>query len=264
MTLGEYLANPYGRGSNVAPTTMIRDTVERELREDYPSPIVSSMFRTDNTLIFHCKLPSRTKMNIYYDVVVELDCTGIDEKSRLSISRLPFRVFSNSPSFYYTYAKVFEERNLFCTWLKKKYERVIMRKDPKVRNPSNIVGYERTIYTCMYFLHHKYRNQTAANLLSTARRASYKDIAGNVQTQDTVEYRYDNAADTPAVRKKKDEAEAKRREREAARKEKLKAQGKDPNASPSSPKSTQTKSVAKTTKTKKSGFISKIKKIGHK
>lgn len=265
MTLGEYLANPYGKGSNVAPTTMIRDNVERELREAYPEPIQHSVYKTkDAQLIIHCKLPSRTKKGVHYDVVIELDCTSLDDNSKVSIGRLPFKVFSNSPSFYYTYAKVFEERGLFCTWLKRKYERKIMRKDPNVRNPARIVGYERTVYTCMWYIFQKLRGVHASELLNRSLLTTYREIAANVQTQDEIETKYANAADTEAVRKKKAEAEAARKAKEEARKEKLAAQGKNPNAVKASPKSPTTQKTSKSPKTKKSSFISKIKKIGRK
>lgn len=263
MTLGEYLANPYGRGSNVAPTTMIRDTVERELREAYPSPIQYTIYATkESHLVIHCKLPSRTKKGIFYDIVIELDCANLGDKSKVSILHLPFQVFSNSPSFYYTYAKVFEERGLFCTWLKRKYERKIMRKDPNVRNPARIVGYERTIYTCMWYLSQKHRGEAASTILSNARFATYKEIASSIQSQDDVETAYAKAPDSDAVRAKKEKAEAERKAREEARKEKLKAQGKDPNAVKPSTKTTPVQKTAKSQKTKRSSLISKIKKIG--
>lgn len=263
MTLGEYLSNPYGKGAAVSPTSLIRDSVERELRSAYPEPIQYMVNATkDRRLLIHVKLPSRTKKGVYYDIVIELDGADVPENSKASIAGMPFRVFSNSPSFYYTYAKVFEEKGLFCSWLKGKYERKIMRKDPEQRNPSKIVGYERTVYTSMWYVFQKLRSTHASDLLNSSIKVTQKEIASKVQTQDQVEYAYEHAADTEAVRKKKEAIAAAKAAREEAKREKLAKSDKTPNAVPATPKTTATPKTATTSKTKKTNFLSKIKKLG--
>jgi hypothetical protein len=258
MTLGEYLTNPYGTGVGVAPTSLIKDTVTSDLNKYYPH-IPFTLYKTrDKHLIFHCKLPSRTKEAISYDVVIELDASN-EEMAHKGIAKLPMRVFSNSPSFYYTYAKVFDEKELLCPWLKKKYERQITRKEPKQRNPSRIVGYERTVYTCIFYIHQKMQGRSNLFIMQKASTIGYKELANQVRTQDEMEALYEKAPYTKAIREQKEKAA-----KEKAEKELLKKRAEKPKSSNVVAKTATTGKTSKTGKTKKTGFISKIKKIGRK
>lgn len=253
MTLGEYLSNPYGRGVGSFPVNMIRDTVEQQLKNDYPSPITYKTYAVkDNHLVIHCKLPSRSKKNIQYDIVIDLDISGAENQPRMSIGRYPFTVFSNSPSFYYTYAKVFREKGMLCDWLRRKYERKILRKSPEVRNPAQIVGYERSIYTCIYHVFQKERNRSALQIYQQSIEKKYREIAAMISSQDDIEAAYDRAPDSDAVRRKKEEAAARKRALEEERRQKKAA-------TPKYPSKSQTKRVPTTQTSKKTGTTQKTK-----
>lgn len=261
MTLGEYLSNPYGKGVGSFPVGMIRDTVEMQLKNDYPSPITYKTYAVnDDHLVIHCKLPSRTKKGVNYDIVIDLDISKAHEQPRYSIGRFPFTVFSNSPSFFYTYAKVFREHGVLCEWLRRKYERKILRKNPDVRNPAKIVGYERSIYTCIYHVFQKERNRSALQIWQQSPKKKYREIAAMVSSQDDIESSYDRAPDTDAVRRKKEEAAAKRREREDAKKKASTIyQSHVKNASKRTPTVKTTKMTSKSSRTKSTAKVKRSK-----
>lgn len=260
MTLGEYLSNPYGKGVGSFPVSMIRDTVEAQLKQDYPFPITYTTYATtEHHLVVHCKLPSRTKKNIQYDIIIDLDINGAEDQPRYSIGRYPFTVFSNSPSFYYTYAKVFREHGMFCDWLRRKYERKLLRKNPDVRNPAKIVGYERSIYTCIYFVFQKERNRSALQIWQQSIQKKYREIAAMVMAQEDIETAYEKAPDSDTVRRKKEEA-ARKREQEALKKQKQPTyQTKTKGASPTTPTVKTTKSSAKSARSKRTGKVKRMK-----
>lgn len=251
LTFGEYLTNPYGRGVGVAPTSMIRDSVTRALANEYPSPMTHEVYQMkDRQLIFHCHLPSRTKENVRYDVIIQLDLSNVDDHTRIGINSCPFQCFSNAPSFYYTYAKVFEERGLFCSWLKKKYERKIMRRAPVTRNPSQIVGYERTVYTCMYVLLSQYRTKAAIDILNKAPLATIKQLTALVKSQEEIELEYDRAPLIKRLQKEKEEKALKKKEHA----ETMSRMRRDPASSP------RTKAVAKSAKSKRVQSTKRVSK----
>lgn len=258
MTFGEYLTNPYGRGVGVAPTSMIRDNVSRALSTEYPSPMTHEIYKTkDRQLIFHCHLPSRTKQNIFYDVIIQLDLSAVDDNTRIGINSCPFRCFSNSPSFYYTYAKVFEEKDLFCTWLKRKYDRKVMRKAPVTRNPSQIVGYERTVYTCMYVLLGQYRMKAAVDLYAKASQTSLKQLASIVHTQEEIELAYERAPLTKRLQKEKEEKQQKKKEHA----ENMSRIYRNPASSPRTRAVPTTSRTSRTAKTKTTAKSNRTKRI---
>lgn len=262
MLFGEYLNNPYGTGSSVSPVSMIKQNASMELRQ--LGKIEHKVYSTrNNQLIFACRLPSRKKQ-MGYDVVIQIDLNEA-EKSRLSIARFPFKVFSNSPSFYYTYAKAFQEHGMLCEWLRRKYDRKVMRKDSNSRNPSKIIGYERSIYLCMHYLNETYRSTPAWQIFEKAELVGYQWIVNRISSQDDVEYAYDVADDTPEEMQRKEEVAARKRERELnkqkkadEKREKVKAGQRAPKSATS--KTSKTVNTTKTTKSAKTVRSSKTKK----
>lgn len=260
-TLGEYLNNPFGRGVMGVPISMIRASITQEINQYYPR-INFEMYATrDKQLVIHCHLPSKTKKNFTYDVIIQLDLTEA-EASRLTIARFPMRVFSNSPSFYYTYAQGFKDQDMFCTWLQRKYDRKVMRSPSKSRNPNKQTGYERTVYTCAWYIMQQLRNRPAIDLYNEAPVTSYKDLVNMVASQDDLEYARDLAEDTDEVLRKKEEAAAKKAEREAKKAAKSTAPKKPvANASSTTLRTGKTQTTHKTSRSQKSGKTQKTRKV---
>ena len=264
MIYGDYLSNPYGALGNAALSAMFKQFTEQQLKDDYPRGITYDIFsiEKDHQVVVHAHLSSRTKQGVTYDVLFQIDLSSLEAGQKIGFAKLPIKVFSNSPSFYYTFAKVFEERGAFCTWLKSKYERKIMRKEPEVRNPTRIIGYERTVYTCLTDFLQTHRNINAIELYNRGKKTSYREIARGVQSQEDIERQYDKAPYLPAIAKKKEEAAKRREEQRAARQV---TAPRRPNTSNTSIKSSsKSKTTSKTSTSKKSGLISRIKKIGKK
>ena len=266
VTVGDYLSNPYGKGVSTFSLSSVRKEVQRSLAEDYPSPIQYTIYGSKKQdIIIHCKLPSRTKKNVFYDVVFQINISMANDKTRQTVARYPFKCFSNSPSFYYTFAKAFKEQDMICDWLWKKYERQVRWKDSKVRNPAHIVGYERTIYTCLYYIAHMLHNKSILDIYRDATLKSFSDIAKNVQDQDTVEEAYERAPFTDSyIRRKREAEEARRKKEEEARKEKVASRPKIPARTPHTTKTSTTKhtgttsSIKKNSKTKSTPKTKKI------
>ena len=266
VTVGDYLVNPYGRGVSTFSLSSLRTEVQRSLNQDYPSPIQYKIYGSKkNDIIIHCKLPSRTKKNIFYDVVFQINISMANDKTRQTIARYPFKCFSNSPSFYYTFAQAFKDHDMICDWLWKKYERKVRRKDSKVRNPAHIVGYERTVYTCLYYMAHILHNKSVLDIYNNAISKSFTDIAKEVQDQDKIEEAYDRAPFTESyIRKKREAEELKRKKEEETRKQKIASRLSIPTRTPHTPKTASTKYAASTSITKKNPktkTTSKTKKI---
>ena len=260
-TLGEYLNNPFGKGEMGVPISMVRSSITQEINQYYPR-IDFELFATrDKQLIIHCHLPSKTKKNFTYDVIIQLDLTEA-ESSRLTIARFPMRVFSNSPSFYYTYAQGFKDQDMFCTWLQRKYDRKVMRTPSKSRNPNRQTGYERTIYTCAYYVAHQLRSRPAIDIYNEAPVISYKDLVNRVASQDDLEYARDLAEDSDEVLRKKEEIAARKAEREKKKVVKV-TTPKEPvaNASSTTMKSGRTQTTHKTSRSQKSGKTKKTRKL---
>ena len=202
LIIAEYLQNPYGKGANIAPNAVIKS----DLMEQYyrlSSKMTCDWYRpAKNTLVAHLTLPSRTKRGIHYDIVFEFDITGIDEASVTTMASVPCKVFSNCPSFSYTYANVFDGKKQLCRWLKDKYEKTIFKKDPVVRNPNEIIGYERSIFIAGLYIQRLGIQARLRPLLIRASNRNFHLIAREIQEQNDLERRYAAAqpVETPKER----------------------------------------------------------------
>ena len=67
LNFGDYIANPYGKGTGIVPSNVIRSNIENETATMYPAPIRFKAYRAPHQhLVLHCKLPSRTKKDVFY------------------------------------------------------------------------------------------------------------------------------------------------------------------------------------------------------
>lgn len=260
MTVGDYLTNPYGKGVSSFSVSRVRENVARELEHDYPEPIRYNLYTTKhNDLIFHCKLPSRSKKGVYFDVVFEINISMAAPKSKQGIGHYTFRCFSNSPSFYYTFAQAFRQEGMICTWLWTKYGAKIRNEPSSSRNPANIVGYERTIYTCLWFLHNQLRNRPVLDLYQSALISNHRDLAKLILSEKSLEEGYRAASLADAVIRRKEEQARKREEAKAAREQAKADRAKKSNPHKSETSKTTGK-IAKTVSTKKSGTTKSVSK----
>lgn len=187
FTLRNYYQNPLGKGASVISVSTQKKIYEKEF------PIIESRirikwFKTKKSLIAHIFFPSRS-VELEYDVIMEFDIRDITPASH-SIDILPVRVFSNCPSFSYTYANVFNHKDILCPWLRSKYNKTIFKKLPKIRNPYQIISFERSLYlSAMYLLSHgRHRLQGIMAIAQPIKNTS--PIISEIRTQEEIEASY--------------------------------------------------------------------------
>ena len=61
-------------------------------------------------------------------------------------------LYSNSPSFIYTYCYVYNQKGLLIDKLKSKLPQMALTKFPEVRNPIGSLGYEKSTYIAARYL----------------------------------------------------------------------------------------------------------------
>ena len=201
FNLRDYIANPYGKGNTTMPNmASVRETAMEKLNNISSNMGLRWFFYKKKSLISLIRLPSESVKGIYYDIVFEFSLEKYDDVK--SVLDLPCTVFSNSPSFSYTYANVFIQRDLLCNWLKSKYDKSVQKHDAGIRNSSHIIGYEKSLYYSALFISLNQRDQIS-NILQIAEKiSSYHPIAKQIMSQSEVETKYRNIKNE--IRKQKD------------------------------------------------------------
>ena len=175
-----------GKGSVKIPAAdmiqQYRDRYQRMILQGKRFKFTLHYVMPGGRIIVHFKVPSETVNNFYYDVLLELNASGGAKK----FEDCHIRIFSNCPSFVYTYAYVFYhlpddelgKPNIFLDDLKEKIpQNRILVKDseeklpdearterPVVRSPYGLPLFDKSIYYAVfYLLEHLDFNRTMYN-----------------------------------------------------------------------------------------------------
>lgn len=153
----QYMTNPLGKGSSV----MMIGNMKKMLDEEYNrihEMIRCTWYAMDRKYyIAHVKIPSKSVDKLYYDVLIEINVESIPQGSS-TINGGIARVFSNCPSFTYTYAHVFNRKGDLIPWTKTKYNPKIFELEPGKRNPMGIENYEKSLYFAIKYITSNGRN----------------------------------------------------------------------------------------------------------
>lgn len=183
MTVNEYLSNPYGKGSAFANVTRQREDLDLQFSR-LSERISCRTYMYRNAAIYHILVPSQ-KNDETYDVILEIPFKEKTEET-ISLVDREFRVFSNCPSFIFTYAHVFRAQGMLCPWLIEKYSPEVRKREPSRSNPYNVIGYERSLYLAMKYLKVSGKILSVSVRNSPIRPSSYAEIAKMVRTQEQI------------------------------------------------------------------------------
>lgn len=181
MNIVQYLLNPMGKGSSVLMIAPMRQELDRQYSELQGDMSVKWYSMGEKYLIGHVKIPSHSIEKIMYDVLVEIDVETIPKNTSV-INNGNVRVFSNCPSFTFTYAKVFSDNGNLIEWAKAKYDKEVFKEDPIKRNPAKIIGYERSLYLAFKYITSAGRNYKSKVEYKITQVKSSKEILKNIKS----------------------------------------------------------------------------------
>lgn len=249
MNIREYVDNPMGKGDSSIPNRkQLIDSLElkyAKLIKHKGNDIKLHIYKTGNKqddIYFHLVIPTETERNNTYDVVFLFRDPGKAHRDELSISKYDVLVFSNSPSFAYTFAYVYNKHGLFIHSLAGKLGKEFMKNEPEVRNRYEIINYEKYVYFgARFILDSKRLNRSFMDMVARPYRSDV--LTKNIRTLDAIM------------------AEYKKAENVLKRKKKQTANRIDPeNRKPSQQRTTSSKLITRKPQKKKVGKISKVKK----
>ena len=158
MTINDYLQNPYGKGA--AFTGANAKELSRKMHEKYAALQKRFIHR----------------IYIYHDnAIIHVVVPGSDPN-----------IFSNCPSFIFTYANAFRNAHLTCQWLDTKLSKKARTNSATVRNQYGVIGYEKSIYLACMHIRHSGAHLVSVIHGSSEKVTSYSRIARTIRTQDEI------------------------------------------------------------------------------
>ena len=144
----EFFNNPAGKGSAVLNINATKNKFQEKYNQIHKRISHKSFFVKDDIYIL-VNIPSSVE-GIVYDVLMKF------EKNKKSIGTtildMKMRLFSNSPSFLYTYANAYDKQKLFIKECKKKLSPKMLSDIAKTRNPYGVLSYDFSIYSALWYI----------------------------------------------------------------------------------------------------------------
>lgn len=154
----EQIVKPFNSGfSAVSIKYLLENLQKRYLVNIEPNiTIVDAVKEKDNYFIL-VKIPSESNTEyksdkIFYDVIIELSPPNKSYLNNESVRDYDVRVYSNCPSFTYTFTYVYYKKDALIKMPKGAYTRKALSKAPKVRNPLLLFGIEKTLWFAICYI----------------------------------------------------------------------------------------------------------------
>ena len=254
MTYDQYIQNPMG----IANAVISNRNMYRELYMGKLDKILVremgkidyTLYRSGKNYYVYIKIPSEVIEKFYYDVVIEF--SEPKDKSLLdnSLKNYNVKFYSNDPSFVYTFAHAFIKNKMFIDELKDVMSKEAIQKVAVEKNPSNQVGYVKSLYFAYLYL--KRENVFNKNKFLVAKEINWKQLKRQITPADLKIAQRQDAAREKA-------AENKRARQELDKIMRKRTVEKDiPYKTKSSKAITKTKTVGNMNSVKKSKNIKKI------
>lgn len=250
MNIQQYLDNPMGKGdASMMNRKLIKDSMTMKFHKYYDKKgkliKIHSFVTATGEYYIHLVLPTESERDNTYDVVFHFYDPEKKFVSSKSIRDYEVQMFSNDPSFGYTFAYVYHKNGLMIDQLVTKIGRDFITRPPVVRNRFEIVNYNKYIfYGALYLLENHYLTRLYLTTHATTYAAAI--LARRVRTLQLIMTEYETA--DKQLRKEKKYVAAK--ERDDNRKRTPKA-AKSRTVSKKVPKVPKKKGVSKVNSTKK-------------
>lgn len=217
ITFNQYIANPMN-------SAVMTATMREAMRTNYINKFNAVLMREHSNFNYHLyrdedknlyyayfKVPSETIENLYYDTVIEFytdnDVAGAGE----DLFSYYVRFYSNDPGFVYTYAHSFAKNGLLIREFDRKMSKKALRDAAKVKNPSNQVGYVKTIY--FVYLYMKLRSlNKKSTFVAFSTINNVRNISANVVAADVKISEREAAGEKLAAKKRKAKEKARQTE----------------------------------------------------
>ena len=214
VTMKNLLQNP--SGSQTAYFAR-RDLIIANLEDRYYNLVKTREVELDiytdrGDYYFHLKVPSeKFTDDLTYDVVLQFIPIG-GGTGDMSISNYAIKMYSNSPNFMFTYAYVFNKDGVIVDFTKEKLSKQCLTDEPKVKNPLQSYGFEKSVYFSLLYIKEK-RLTLKSNINAVAKKLDKKKILKSITHSE------EKLKEYQLLDKKEKEEKKRKREEEKKKKE---------------------------------------------
>ena len=156
QTLNQFILAPFNNNDSLE-----RDTKYSTMYQKYRGSNqikIASTTEIEGAFYFHIKIPSETQEGSEYDVVIRFFTDKPQVKLESHLRNYYIQFYSNSPSFIYQYAYVYNKRGYLISDLYKKLDVDYIDTPPNKTNADMRLDYDKSIYfACRYLASERFK-----------------------------------------------------------------------------------------------------------
>lgn len=211
QNLSDFLSNPMGKGSTaiMQKQLILNDYKLRLEMLIKTKTIETNIYKDKDSYFIHVILPSESKRDNTYDVVLQFIPTEPNQKADRTLNRYGVKFFSNCPSFTFTFAHVFNQEGMMVDLLSDKYDKIVLEKKSEIRNPSQIISYEKSITLTSVYIDQDHQLMSKLFLDSRA-KLNISELRKKVRNTDQIKLEISLADKEVKKQQKKEELESKK------------------------------------------------------
>lgn len=174
QTLEGFLFSPFHKTESHKQKDLDYDTKYRSyINENKIS--IAGMCEIEDSVFIHVKVPSESQNNYSYDVIIRFFSTDPLIINQNHLRNYYIQFFSNSPSFMYQYAYVYNQEGFLIEALYDKLDPDYIDKPPEKANASMTLSYDKSIYfACRYLSDNKFRYLDKNGVITRKKKPSNK------------------------------------------------------------------------------------------
>lgn len=193
----DFIVTPYGKGVTAINNRALRQELETRYRglDNFGKSVkVDKVYKHNDSYYIHILIPSESERQNFYDVVVKFIPNKLTKSTKPRfIFNYDMELFSNCPSFTYTFAHVYKKFGILCDELVDKYEEEVFKNKPETKNPYFVINYDKSIYFALHFLDRNMSFLTVSNLEYLSRTNNFKNLIKNVRSSREIKKDYEDA-----------------------------------------------------------------------
>lgn len=155
MSISQMVSNPTGKYSAFFASrarvkaqldSIFINNLRRYRKQFYAVPYIDNVTKN---IYFYVAVPSEA----YYMNRIRWDCIiEIEYDAQKTLENRNAKFFTNSPSFIFTYAYVFNQENLLPDFIKQKMPTQCLTVPPVIKNPVETRGFDKILYQALKYL----------------------------------------------------------------------------------------------------------------
>ena len=156
LTFHQLVQNPTGKQSAYMAS---RERIKLDLESRYYKLLKKvkgnfnfNLYVDKNNYLFHFKIPSEKFDDLFYDVLINFIPIDVENEKSNMLNNYSVKLFSNSPAFTFTYTYVLNMNGLLIPFIKSKCNKLALTKRPRIKNPVEQYGFEKSIYFASLFI----------------------------------------------------------------------------------------------------------------